>query len=156
MKKVLLVLGIVMCGLGGVFAQTEGESAGSANTSDVTYVSKSATISKYHTQVELEAFGKLELTELYMERVIVLTEVTPYLALSFRPSGASLEDLGIPSSKSNTSHMEAEVKSKEAYITHIKETLHDITPYADKENIIWCILFLEETIHKIEKSNGGH
>ena len=144
----------VVFAVGSATEQTEGESAG--KTSDVTYVSKNATISKYHTQVELEAFGKLELTELYMERVVVLTEMVPYLALSFNPAGATLEDLGIPSSKSNTSHMEAEVKSKEAYIEHIKETLHDITPYADKENIIWCILFLEETIHKIEKSNGGH
>ena len=156
MKKFLLGLAVVFT-FSNSFAQEEGESAGKAEkASDVTYVSKTATISKYHTQVELESLGKLELTELYMERVVVLSETVPYLALSFQPAGATLEDLGIPSSKSNTAHMEVEVKNKEGYITHVKETLHDITPYADKENIIWCILFLEETIHKIEKSNGGH
>ena len=154
MKKFLLAVAVVFVS-GGAMAQQEGEPA-KADVSDVTYVSKTATISKYHTQVELESLGKLELTELYMERVVVLSELTPYLALSFHPAGASLADLGIPSSKSNTAHMETEVKNKEAYIEHIRETLHDITPYADKENIIWCILFLEETIHKIEKSNGGH
>ncbi len=154
MKKFLLALGVV-CLCGNTFAQQEGEAAGKP-APEQTYVSKTATISKYHTQVELESLGKLELTELYMERVVVLSELVPYLALSFQPAGSSLEELGIPASKSNTAHMTSEVKNKEAYLTHIKETLHDVTPYADKENIIWCILFLEETIHKIEKSNGSH
>lgn len=120
---------------------------------DQTYVSKDAVIDKYHNEVELEKLGKLELTDLYLKRVQVLTEIMPYLALNRHPAGGTLKDLGIPETKSNLSHLEDEVKNKKNYLESVNETMHDIIPYADKGNIIWCILFLEDTLHKIEKSS---
>jgi hypothetical protein len=119
---------------------------------DVTYVSEKAVLPKYHNEVELDKLGKLELTALYIERVKILTEIVPYLALNKKPAGADLDDLGVPETKSNVADLEREVKSKESYLANIGHTLHDVVPYADKKNIIWAILFMEDTIHKAEKA----
>ncbi len=146
MKKIITVLALVFSTTF-LFAQEEG----GASTS-VTYVNATAKIDKYHNEVDLEKLGKLELTELYLERVQVVTELIPYLALHKDPAGASLSDLGIPETKTNVSHLEKEVKNKDQYTETVRATMHDIIPYADKRNIIWCILFLEEMIHKIEKA----
>lgn len=119
---------------------------------EVTYVSEKAVLPKYHNEVELDKLGKLELTNLYIERVKILTEVVPYLALNKKPAGADLDALGIPETKSNVADLEREVKSKDSYLSNIGHTLHDVVPYADKKNIIWAILFMEDTIHKAEKA----
>lgn len=146
MKKIITVLAFVFSATF-LFAQET-----TTSSTSVTYVSATAKIDKYHNEVDLEKLGKLELTDLYLERVSVVTELIPYLALHKNPAGASLADLGIPETKTNISHLEKEVKNKEAYMETVRSTLHDIIPYADKRNIIWCILFLEEMIHKVEKA----
>lgn len=149
MKKIITVLAFVF---GATFLFAQETETTSTSSTGVTYVTATAKIDKYHNEVDLEKLGKLELTDLYLERVSVVTELIPYLALHKNPAGASLADLGIPETKTNISHLEKEVKNKESYMETVRSTLHDIVPYADKRNIIWCILFLEEMIHKIEKA----
>jgi hypothetical protein len=117
--------------------------------SSLTYVSNDAKLSKVHTKEELEAMGKIELTKIYMERISVVTELVPYLALHTKP-GASLQDMGIPETEDNKEHLVKEVKNKEVYLTSVKTTLDDIIPYADKQNIIWAILFYQEMIQRID------
>lgn len=121
---------------------------------EVNFVNQKSTISKYHNEVELEKLGKIELTNLYLERVKVVTEIIPYIALNRRPAGAQLKDLGIPQTKNNVSLLEKEVSNEEKYMETLMETLKDIIPYADKGNIIWSILFMENIIHDIEKSES--
>lgn len=150
MKKFSFLF-VLMLGVSTSFAQ---EATVPSSTVTATFVSKTAKIDKYHNEVELEKLGKLELTELYLKRIEVVTEIIPYLALHRNPAGASLANLGIPETKNNVDQLEKEVKNKEHYLVTLRTTLHDIVPYADKGNIIWCILFLEEVIHKIEKSES--
>ena len=69
----------------------------------------------------------------------------PYLALHSKP-GATLTDMSIPQTPANISHLEKEVKNKQVYIASVNETLVDIIPYADKQNIIWSILFFQDII----------
>ncbi len=123
---------------------------------DVTYVSKTAVISKYHNEVELENVGKLELTQLYIERVRVLTEVMPYMALSTHAAGEDLQKLGVPKTKENVSDLLREVKSKEEYLNTLDITLQDVVPYSDKDKIIWSILFMEDIIHRIEAQKKSY
>ncbi len=157
MKRLLLIVTLtsVMCA---TWAQTsEGNAVNDggdkkSSSTNTTYVSETAFIDKYHNEVELEKMGKLELTNLYLERVSVLTEIIPYLALNKAPAGAGLAELGIPETKTNTSHLDREVSNKVAYLKAVKETMNDIIPYADKKNIIWCILFLEDTLHRVNKA----
>jgi hypothetical protein len=115
----------------------------------ITYVNSNAKITKYHTEEELKTLGKIELTQLYMARVSVITEIVPYLALHTKP-GATLKEMGIPETTLNKEHMEKEVKNKATYLVAVQNTLDDIIPYADKGNIIWSILFFEEFIKKAE------
>jgi hypothetical protein len=115
-----------------------------------TYVSPNAYLSKYYTQEELEKMGKIELTEIYMERIIVLTEIIPYLALKSKP-GATLKEMGIPETKANIEHMQNAVKSKKAYLDAVRGTLDDVIPYSDKSNIIWSILFFERMIKRAQE-----
>jgi hypothetical protein len=142
MNRICLLIALTISVSQIVFAQNE-KSKGSS----MTYINAGAKISKYHTEEELKQLGKLELTQLYMERVAVITEVIPYLALHTKP-GATLKEMGIPETELNKEHLEKEVKNKATYLTAVKNTLDDIIPYADKSNIIWSILFSEEIIKK--------
>jgi hypothetical protein len=119
------------------------------NSTPMTYVNTNAKISKFHTEEELKQMGKIELTQLYMDRVSVITEIVPYLALHTKP-GATLKEMGIPETQLNKDHMEREVKNKANYLSAVQNTLDDIIPYADKGNIIWSILFFEDFIKKAE------
>ena len=157
MKKILILAGLFSL-MSGAYAQQaeESEEVKSSKTEvTVTYVEKTAKIAKFHNQAELEKMGKLELTKLYIERVTVLSETLPYLALSRNPAGANLADLGIPETKTNVSDLEQEVKSTTVYVGGIDHTLTDVIPYADKGNIIWSILFMEETLNKIQRSTSN-
>jgi len=118
----------------------------------LTYVNATAKLKKNHNLEELKPMGKIELVNIYMERISVLTELLPYIALNNRP-GATLNEMGIPATAQNVEHMMKEVKNKENYLVAVKNTLDDIIPYADKTNIIWSILFIEETIKSIESPN---
>ena len=109
MKNLLLILGLA----GLMFTanaqeqvEPQEEQKDKKLTTDQTYVEKEAKIEKYHNQAELEKMGKIELTNLYIERVKVLSEVLPYIALSKDPAGAKLEDLGIPETKPNIDDLE--------------------------------------------------
>jgi hypothetical protein len=114
-------------------------------TTTLTYVNADAVLKKTYTKEELELLGKLELTTIYQERIGIITEVLPYLALHSKP-GATLTDMSIPQTPANISHLEKEVKNKEVYVASVNETLVDIIPYADKQNIIWSILFFQDII----------
>lgn len=115
-----------------------------------TYVSSTSKIDKYYTEEELSKLGKLELTQIYMSRIATLTEVMPYVALHPRP-GATLAEMGIPSTTANLEHVDKSNKNKALYLTAVKDTLDDIVPYADKTNIIWSILFFEKIIKETEE-----
>lgn len=147
MKK--LVLSIFLFSIAFI-SYGQDKSKSKTPTAAVTYVSAKAKIEKYHTLEELKQLGKLELTDLYMQRIAVITELIPYLALHFKP-GATLKEMGIPETPMNIEHMEKEVKNKDTYLTAVKSSLDDIIPYADKGNIIWSILFFEDIIKKCEE-----
>lgn len=114
-----------------------------------TYVTADAILTKTHSEEELKLMGKTELVKIYMERVSIITEITPYLALRAKP-GSTLKEMGIPESAQNTEHLVKESKNKKNYLSSVKDTLDDITYYADKDNIIWSILFFEEIIQKAQ------
>jgi len=138
---------MIIMPVSGLFAQKN------AATS-LTYVSANAKLTKTYTKDELEKLGKLELTAIYQERIAIITELIPYLALHSKP-GASLTEMGIPQTGANVDHLEKEVKNKQVYLASVNETLDDIIPYADKQNIIWSILFFEEMILKSDYRNAS-
>jgi len=150
MKTILL--SVMMCGIFSMtaYAQKDAKNA----KSEITYVSVNAKLTKIHTKEDLDKLGKIELTEIYKERISIISEIVPYLALHPKP-GATLKEMGIPQTTENSSHLEKEVKNKAAYIGSVNETLDDIIPYADKQNIIWSILFFERVIQEADYNHDG-
>jgi hypothetical protein len=139
---------ILLCfSISSTFAQKDAKK-GSTKTEN-TYVSPDAKLNKIHTQEELEKLGKIELTNIYKERISILTEIIPYVALHPKP-GATLTEMGIPQTPENLSHLEKEVKNKAAYASSVNDTLDDIIPYADKKNIVWSIMFFERMIQEAD------
>ncbi|MBC7487451.1 MAG: hypothetical protein H7282_11935 [Cytophagaceae bacterium] len=85
-----------------IFAQKK---KGSKEPQGSNYVSATVLITKFHTEDELKAMGKIELTKLYMERIIVLTEIIPYVALKTKP-GTTLTEMKIPETPLNLEYMQ--------------------------------------------------
>ena len=148
MLQIIAVAVMVCVGMGQAYAQKDSKG------SSLTYVSPSAKLTKTYTKEELDKLGKIELTQIYKERISILNELIPYLALHPKP-GATLTDMGIPQTSENVAHLEKEVKNKTAYVESVNETLDDIIPYADKQNIIWAILFYEKMIQEADYMNTG-
>jgi hypothetical protein len=136
--------------LSGLFSLTLTNVCLAQKDASATYVSASAVLTKTYTEEELKALGKTDLVKIYMERVSIVTEIVPYIALHTKP-GATLKEMGIPESSQNVEHLNKEVKNKATYLASVKDTLDDVIFYADKDNIIWCILFFEDVIKRAEK-----
>jgi len=102
-------------------------------------------ITKFYTKSELEKMQKLQLIDVYKSRLAYLIETLPFLSLHPEP-GATFNDMSIPETDINISHLEKEAKNKEDFIHSLNETLDDVIPYSEKANIIWSILYFEEMI----------
>ncbi|MFN8416058.1 MAG: hypothetical protein U0U66_06975 [Cytophagaceae bacterium] len=150
MKKILIMS---VAGFVAFFFSLNSQAQSNKSGGELTYVNASAKLTKTHTRAELEAMGKLDLTKIYQERIAIITELVPYLALHSKP-GATLTEMGIPKTKENVAHLEKEVANKTEYLGSVNQTLTDVIPYADKENIIWSILFFEEMIQRASYHNA--
>ncbi len=126
----------------------EKSSAQAKNKPELTIVNANTIIAKYYTIEELNALAKGELINIYKDRFRVLMGLMPYCALSTKP-GTTLKDLGIPENADNKTVLEKEVKSLEAFDQYVNASLDNFIAYADKNNIVWAILFFEESIRKI-------
>lgn len=104
-------------------------------------------ITKYYTKDELNKMPKLQLIDIYKARLTYLIEVLPFLSLHPEP-GATFHDMSIPETEANIAHLDKEAKNKEDFIKSLSETLDDVIPYSEKNNIVWSILFFDEMIKK--------
>jgi len=117
-------------------------------TKDIALINAQAIIQKYHTIDELNAKAKGELIVIYKERFKVLTYLLPYSALSTK-AGMTLKELGIPENSENKVLLEKETKMGDAFNDAVNFSLDNFIAYADKTNIVWSILFFEDTIRKL-------
>lgn len=97
--------------------------------------------SAIYTQEKLAMKTKLELTELYLNQVTHVLSIMPRTALN-------VDDA--PKNKLTESHWKAVNKSTKGYSDTILEKYKDIIPYADKENIIDAIMWLQEITLQME------
>lgn len=119
-----------------------------SNTADShTFVRKDLKIDRFYTQKDLDKLPKLDLIAIYKDRLAYLIEVLPFLSLHPKP-GATFHDMAIPETESNILHLDKETSNKVEFVGSLFETLDDVVPYSEKDNIIWCILFFEEMIKK--------
>jgi hypothetical protein len=132
MKKILLMI-ILGAGLSlGAFAQPE---AAPAN---------------HFTIGVLDQLGKLELTQIYADMVNKLNMLLPYVPFNQKGDAVSLSGMGIPDTKDNNGSVKKLDASSGSHSEALNETMNSIIPYADKEDIIKSILFLQGVIERIE------
>ncbi|HHG83183.1 MAG TPA: hypothetical protein ENJ82_00410 [Bacteroidetes bacterium] len=106
--------------------------------------------SPHHTLGSLDQYGKLELTAIYVDMVHKINMLIPYVPFNQKGDAVSLAGMGIPSSKDNNGFIKKLDASGGSHNEALDETLRNIIPYADKEDIIKSILFLQNVVEKIE------
>lgn len=98
---------------------------------------------------DLEKMDKIELTRIYISKLTRLYRILEYLPFAkLEPKGPN--DLKIPSTQANEKAMQQLEASLRDYIKTVEANLSNITPYADKKQIIDAILFLQAITNKVE------
>ena len=105
---------------------------------------------QHYTVGALDKLGKLELTKIYIGQVQKLTLLVPYVPFNQRGEAVSLSGMGIPSTKDNNGYITALDGSGSQHNETLDNTLNNILPYADKEDIIRSILFIQDLVERIE------
>ncbi|WP_405208242.1 hypothetical protein [Aquimarina sp. LLG6339-5] len=112
-------------------------------------------INRFHTIDELQDLNKGALIELYLERTREIFTVLPYLSLSNQP-GTSLSDIGIKEDSDNVKVVEKNNEIAERAFVYTTNTVKELVPYSDTDNIIWAILYFEEMIKKMRLGKDGN
>lgn len=98
----------------------------------------------------LDQMGKLELTRIYVTQCSKISMLLPYIPFNQKGDAVSLSGMGIPDTKDNNGHIKTLDSSGGQHNETMDETLNIIIPYADKEDIIRAILFLQGVVERIE------
>jgi hypothetical protein len=98
----------------------------------------------------LDQMGKLELSRIYVTQVSKLNMLLPYIPFNQKGDAVSLAGMGIPDTKDNNGFIKQLDTSSGSHNETLDQTLNIIIPYADKNDIIKSILFLQSTIEHIE------
>jgi hypothetical protein len=100
---------------------------------------------------ELSSMNKIDLSKKYIESVKKLNTLLPYFAFNVNNPGSKKEE-NIPMTNTNTGFIKKVDGSIAGSNNVIAENLPSIIPYADKQDIIAAIEFLQAIIDKIEKA----
>lgn len=105
---------------------------------------------QHYTVGDLDAMGKLDLTQIYIQEVHRLNMLLPYVPFNKNGEAISLAGLGIPDTKDNNGAVKKVDGSTGSHNEALESTMAFIVPYADKKDIIEAILFVQDIIEKIE------
>ena len=89
------------------------------------------------TVEDLVTKNKIELTQIYINKVVVLLEKLPFTALN---------ESDIPTNKYLLGEFKDIEKSSQKNVAVVIEKYKSIIPYADKDQLIDAIMFLQEVI----------
>lgn len=112
-------------------------------------ISTSAVVKKYHQKNELEEMKKGELVDLYIERINVIVNKIPFIALTTK-RGVSISDLGIPSSSNNIKVLENQQENIKTFLDGTEKFEKVTAPFADKADLIDAILYLESMLKELK------
>lgn len=111
-------------------------------------INNSAVVKKFHEKSELENMQKGDLINLYMERIQVLVEKLPYIALTNK-RGVTISDVGIPNNAENNKLLDKQKQTIKTFLTETEDFERRMTPFADKPEIIDAILFYEMILKEL-------
>ena len=95
--------------------------------------------------------NKGALLELYKERIKVLVNTLPYIALTHKP-GTTLADVGIPENADNLKALDAQQSNVNTFLAATLEFQTAMVPYADKGSLITSILYYENMLPRIKST----
>lgn len=136
MKKLLGLFAFLLL-VGVAQAQNAGD-AGSNSSATVNY-----------NVGDLEKLDKLQLTTIYIAKLNRLYSILPYIPFEkLEPKSAN--DLKIPTNSLNDKSLQSLNTNLDALGKTLDTTMTNLGPYADKNNLIYSILFLQSIINKVE------
>lgn len=115
-------------------------------------ISTMAALRKFHEKSELDVMNKGALLELYIERIKVLVNTLPYIALTNKP-GVTMQDVGIPDNAENNKILDQQQQNTLTFLNSTVEFQRSVTPYADKGNLVTSILFYESMLKELNQLN---
>ncbi|TGD58632.1 hypothetical protein [Flavobacterium humi] len=115
-------------------------------------ISTGASMRKYHEKSELETMQKGALLELYIERIKVLINTLPYIALTTKP-GVTMQDVGIPDNSENNKALDSQRENTTNFLNATVEFQRTMMPYSDKGNLISSILYYESMLKELNQLN---
>jgi hypothetical protein len=139
-KKITLLCSFVLITSFGAMAQKVGPKS---------IISTSAAIRKFYDVKELKALQKGELIELYIERVKVLNNTLPYIALASKP-GITMVDIGIPDSPENAKALDLQKDATSAFVEKTISFQRTYLPFCDKTILISSILYFETYLKSLK------
>lgn len=146
MKNILiLATALLLFGSTDAFAQPKAVKARSI-------ISAGSSIRTYNERKALEGMLKGELIELYKERVRILINILPNIALASKP-GISLVDIGVPDTNENKKALEDHQLAANTFLTETVQFQTNMLAFSDKVNLINCILFYENVLKQLNVLN---
>ncbi|AIG31233.1 hypothetical protein IA01_00030 [Flavobacterium psychrophilum] len=115
-------------------------------------ISSGASLKKFYEKTELDGMNKGLLLELYIERIKVLVNTLPYIALTTKP-GVTMQDVGVPASSENDKTLSLQKQNTETFLNSTVDFQRAMTPYADKGNLVSSILYYEAMLKALEQIN---
>lgn len=99
---------------------------------------------------DLDKLGKLDLTVIYVQEIQKLNQLLPYCAFNQKGEATSLANMGVPGSKDNNGIVKKLDASIASHNEMLLQTMSDIIPYSDKDEIIKAVLFVQSIIERLE------
>lgn len=144
MKKIIFLSLFLIFAVGNVEAQSKNKPK--------SIISTGASMRKYHEKSELETMQKGALLELYIERIKVLINTLPYIALTTKP-GVTMQDVGIPDNSENNKALDSQRENTTNFLNATVEFQRTMMPYSDKGNLISSILYYESMLKELNQLN---
>lgn len=141
MKKILTLTFFVLTFCNNLNAQSKNVSK--------SIIDPTARVTKFHEKRELEEMQKGGLVELYLERIRVLANRIPFIALTNK-AGISMQDIGIPENSGYGKFLDKQHEAIKNFILETESCQKSITPFADKNNIINAILAYETILKDLK------
>jgi hypothetical protein len=139
--KITLLSLLVFFAISNVNAQVKGPKS---------IISTTASMKKYYEKAELDGLQKGQLLELYIERIKVLVNTLPYIALTSK-AGVTLNDVGIPDTPESAKQLDNQIESTNVFLAATVGFQKSITPYADKGNLVKAILYYQDMLKQLHQ-----
>lgn len=144
MKKIIFFSLFLMFAISDANAQKTNKPVG--------IISSGAAVKKFYEKSELDTMNKGQLLELYIERIKVLVNTLPYIALTTK-AGVTMQDVGVPESAENNKTLALQKQNTETFLNSTVDFQRAMTPYADKGNLVSSILYYESMLKELSQIN---